>query len=75
MKIMDRKLTVIKSDSGSAPFAPIIELDLSEFSTIDELFIALIATGLFGTGEETDGTASQAKFFGVLPLQLDELRG
>jgi len=76
IRIQNRKLSVCKSDDiADGPHAPIAEVLLEEFETIDDLFNALIATDLFGTGLETDGTASQAKFFGVLPKQLDELRG
>jgi len=76
IRIKDRKLSVCKSDSLSGtPKAVIAEVLLEEYETIGSLFDALIATGLFGTGLETDGTASQAKFFGLLPKELDELRG
>jgi hypothetical protein len=76
IRIQDRKLSVCKSDDIVAtPHALIAEILLEEFETIGDLFNALIATNLFGTGLETDGTASQAKFFGLLPKQLDELRG
>lgn len=76
IRIKDRKLSVCKSDDiAETPHALIAEVLLEEYETIGSLFNALIATGLFGTGLETDGTASQAKFFGILPKQLDELRG
>lgn len=76
IRIKDRKLSVCKSDDiAETPHALIAEVLLEEYETIGDLFNALIATGLFGTGLETDGTASQAKFFGLLPKQLDELRG